>query len=79
MTGEPTGVRAEDVEMIVELGNVELDTKRAVLAEHRSQTDGLAAAFGERRYRGWICQETFRRPSARDLVGQSDLVGSMAP
>ena len=56
MTGEPTGVRAEDVEMIVELGNVELDTKRAVLAEHRSQTDGLAAAFGERRYRGWICR-----------------------
>lgn len=71
MTGEPTGVRIEDVETIVDLDGVALATKRAVLAEHGSQTNGLAAAFGESRYCDWICQETFRRPSATELMETS--------
>ena len=40
MTEEPTGVGSEDLELIVGLEGTELDTKRAVLAEHRSQTVG---------------------------------------
>jgi LmbE family N-acetylglucosaminyl deacetylase len=67
MTGEPTGVRSNEVELIIDLEGDALDTKRAVLAEHRSQTEGLAAAFGEDRYRRWICQEVFRRPSQAEL------------
>jgi LmbE family N-acetylglucosaminyl deacetylase len=78
MTGEPTGVRFDDVETIVDLGGAELAAKRSVLAEHRSQTDGLAAAFGEGRYRRWICQETFRQPSARELMAAPVLVGSVS-
>lgn len=78
MTGEPTGVRAEDVETVIEVDGAELDTKRAVLAEHRSQTEGLAAAFGEDRYRSWIREEAFRQPSASELTSQSRLVGSVS-
>lgn len=79
MTGEPTGVGADDIESILDLDGSELDTKRAVLAEHRSQTDGLAAAFGERPYRRWISQETFRRPTASELVAMPELLSSVAP
>lgn len=78
MTGEPTGVGADDVETILDLDGIELDTKRAVLGEHRSQTDGLSAAFGESAYRRWIAQETFRHPTASELVTAPELVGSVA-
>ena len=77
MTTEPPGVRAEDVELVVDLAGEELDTKRAVLASHQSQTQGLAAAFGEDRYRRWVCQEVFRRPSQAELSLQRQLVGSV--
>ena len=77
MTREPTGVRGEDVETIIDLDGAGLTTKRAVLAEHRSQTDSLAAAFGEPRYRRWIRQETFRRPSNAELSRHRVLVGSV--
>lgn len=77
MTREPTGVRGEDVETIVNLHGAGVATKRAVLAEHRSQTEGLAAAFGERRYRRWIRQETFRRPSESELSTHRVLTGSV--
>jgi LmbE family N-acetylglucosaminyl deacetylase len=78
MTGEPTGVRVKDVDAMFDLDGAALATKRAVLAEHRSQTTGLAAAFGERQYRRWISQEAFRRPSARELIAPPVLVGSVA-
>jgi len=82
MTGEPTGVRAGDVEMVADIEDVGLDAKRAVLAEHAGQTTGPAAAFGEGRYRRWICQETFRRPNDSDLMAHADMervrVGSVA-
>ncbi len=67
MTEEPTGVRDDEVELVVDLAGEDLDRKRAVLAAHASQTDGLAAAFGEDRYRSWIGQETFRRPTEDEL------------
>lgn len=78
MTGEPTGVRDDEIEMIVDLAGSELDTKRAVLAAHRSQTQALSEAFGEDPYRKWICQETFRRPSQQELSAGLSLVGSAA-
>ena len=77
MTREPTGVREEDVETIIDLDDDGVANKRAVLAEHRSQTDSLAAAFGETRYRRWIRQETFRRPSNAELSRHRVLVGSV--
>ena len=67
MTEEPTGVDSDDIEIVVDLDGAALDRKRAVLAAHRSQTAGLSAAFGEDRYREWISQEAFRRPSASEL------------
>ena len=63
MTEEPTGVREDELAVVVDLDSDELDRKRAVLAEHSSQTVGLAAVFGEDRYRRWIRQESFRRAS----------------
>lgn len=67
MTEEPTGVGSEEIETVVKLDTVELDRKRAVLAHHASQTDGLAQAFGEEAYMRWIAEETFRLPSHLDL------------
>lgn len=75
MTGEPTGVRANDIEMIVDLGSTEVLTKRAVLAEHRSQTEALSAAFGESEYRRWIREEAFRRPTEAELSRYTPLAG----
>jgi LmbE family N-acetylglucosaminyl deacetylase len=69
MTDEPTGVCAEDVELVIDLDESELDRKRAVLAEHRSQTASLSEAFGEDRYRRWIREEAFRRPTSIELQG----------
>lgn len=68
MTSEPTGVKDDEVEEIVDLSGRELETKRAVLSGHRSQTEGLSQAFGEDRYRRWIRQETFRRPNPIELT-----------
>ena len=67
MTEEPTGVHPDEVELIIDLEGDALEAKRAVLEAHRSQTEGLAAAFGEDRYRRWVCQEVFRRPSPAEL------------
>lgn len=78
MTGEPTGVDADEAQWVVDIDGAELDMKRAVLAEHKSQTEGLAAAFGEDRYRQWICQEVFRRPSAAELSGSGVRVEAVA-
>jgi LmbE family N-acetylglucosaminyl deacetylase len=78
MTEEPTGVRDDEVEEIVDLVGGELDAKRAVLGAHRSQTEGLSQAFGEQRYRRWICQETFRRPDPSDLTPRGTLAGAVA-
>lgn len=68
MTGEPEGTNPEDVILDLDLDGPELERKRAVLGEHRSQTVAAVAALGEDNYRRWIRQETFRRPSPADLA-----------
>ena len=67
MTEEPTGVPNEMAEHVINLHGAELDTKRAVLAGHRSQTQMVAELFGEAAYREWIREETFRAPTAEEL------------
>lgn len=79
MAGEPRGVEPLDAVFTADLAGDELDTKRAVLAAHASQTAGLAAALGEPSYREWISQESFRRPTASELARcgtHRSLVGS---
>lgn len=68
MTEEPTGVAGDEIEFIVDMRGAELSRKRAVLAEHHSQTAGLSAAFGEERYRRWISEEAFRFPTKLELA-----------
>lgn len=67
MTDEPVGVEPEDLQVVIDLGDRELDRKRRVLAAHGSQTIGLSEAFGEDVYRSWICQEAFRSPTTAEL------------
>jgi LmbE family N-acetylglucosaminyl deacetylase len=71
MTGEPDGVDPEHAALTLELDGPDLDRKRAVLREHRSQTEAIASVLGEEGYRRWIRWEMFRRPSAGDLVAAS--------
>ncbi len=68
MTEEPTGVAEADLEMVVDLAGADLARKRAVLAAHTSQTEGLSAAFGEAQYLRWIAQEAFRRPTGSEML-----------
>ncbi|HUW04431.1 MAG TPA: PIG-L family deacetylase [Acidimicrobiales bacterium] len=68
MTEEPTGVAEADLERLVDLAGVDLARKRAVLAAHTSQTEGLSAAFGETEYLRWIAQEAFRRPTGSEML-----------
>lgn len=72
MTEEPTGIPADEIELIVDLSDAELKQKRSVLAAHASQTESLAALFGEDAYRRWVAQETFRQPTRQEL----DAIGS---
>lgn len=67
MTEEPTGVDADDLELVIDLGGAALDRKRRVLGEHRSQTAAIAEAMGEEQYRRWIAQESFRWPTAAEV------------
>ncbi len=62
------GMAEGDIALAVELDGLELDRKRAVLAAHASQTDGLVATMGESTYRRWIRAETFRRPTAAEVA-----------
>lgn len=67
MTGEPDGIGPDEVVLSLEITGRELARKRAVLGEHGSQTDVIAAALGENAYLGWIRRETFRLPTTGDL------------
>ncbi|MCZ4612090.1 PIG-L family deacetylase [Streptomyces sp. Lzd4kr] len=51
----------------VRLSEDELNTKRAALAAHASQTEALASAMGERIYRRWYDTESFRLPSQAEI------------
>lgn len=68
MTGEPTGVPAGEVGLVVDLDGDELARKRRVLSAHASQTGPLAQAMGEQTYRDWVRQETFRRPTLSEIA-----------
>ncbi len=67
MGDQPDGTNEADIEIRLDLAANEFDRKRAVLAGHASQTEGLAAAMGEDVYRSWWRSETFRRPSWADI------------
>ncbi|MEM9562855.1 MAG: PIG-L family deacetylase [Actinomycetota bacterium] len=67
-TGQPCSVTRDRVALGCALTDDELDRKRAALAEHASQTAGLAALMGENVYRTWYRDETFRRPTAIELA-----------
>ena len=68
MTEPPNGLPDADVLTCIGLGAAELDRKRAALDGHASQTAAVVAAFGEDDYRQWIGEETFRLPTAAELV-----------
>lgn len=68
MADEPVGVDPASVALRIDLDRLELINKRAVLAEHASQTGGISALLGEDVYRRWIQCETFRRPTPADLA-----------
>jgi LmbE family N-acetylglucosaminyl deacetylase len=57
----------DQVALAVALTSSELAAKRRCLAAHASQTDGLAKAMGEHRYRHWYDVESFRRPTPEEL------------
>ena len=69
MTSEPDPTAAADLLLDLMLDDVEVDRKRLVLAEHRSQTAAISQAMGECTYRSWIRQEAFRLPTAQDFAG----------
>ncbi len=66
--GQPCSVPRDRVALGCALSEAELDRKRAALAAHGSQTDGLAALMGEETYRAWYREETFRRPTRTELT-----------
>ncbi len=66
--GQPRSVTRDRVALGCALSEHELDRKRAALAEHASQTTGLAEVMGEQVYRTWYREETFRRPTATELA-----------
>jgi LmbE family N-acetylglucosaminyl deacetylase len=56
------------VDLECRLTDAEMERKRAVLAGHASQTDGLARLMGESTYREWARDEVFRRPTASEMA-----------
>lgn len=56
------------VDLECRLDDDELARKRAALAGHASQTDGLADLMGESTYREWVRDEFFRRPTASEMA-----------
>ncbi|MEO1055773.1 MAG: PIG-L family deacetylase [Actinomycetota bacterium] len=64
----PAGIDDADVVLRCSLTHCELERKRAALAQHASQTTGLAEAVGETTFRRWWRDENFRTPTARELA-----------
>lgn len=65
--GTSVATADHEITMTVGLSATELDRKRAVLARHASQTEGLVAALGEATYREWVDEEIFRRPRVGEV------------
>ena len=66
--GRPATIGRAGVALECALDDRELDRKRAALAEHGSQTTGLAESMGEDVYRRWYGSERFRRPTQTELT-----------
>lgn len=66
--GRPISVGRSCIELECALTEPELDRKRAALAEHESQTAGLAAFMGEDTYRTWWRDERFRAPTPSEIA-----------
>ena len=66
--GRPASVGRSRIGLECDLTDTELDRKRAALAEHGSQTAGLATSMGEEAYRIWWRAERFRRPTASEIA-----------
>ncbi len=64
----PAGIDDADVVLRCALTYCELERKRAALAEHASQTNGLAEAVGEATFRRWWRDENFRAPTVHELA-----------
>jgi LmbE family N-acetylglucosaminyl deacetylase len=77
--GPPRPTHEQEVTHQVQLGEAELDRKRAALAAHATQTTALAALVGEDRYRTWWAEESFRAPTGIEVAdavrAASDLAG----
>lgn len=67
--GLPVEFPDDETALDLALDAEDLDTKRAALAAHASQTAGLAATLGEDVYRDWWSRESFRSPTAGELSG----------
>lgn len=63
--GRPTISRRDSMAVHMDLSGSLLDRKYAALAAQSSQTAGLIAAMGERRFRQWIAVESFAAARAR--------------
>lgn len=66
--GRPRSVDRSLIALECSLTEAELDRKRAALAEHATQTAGLAELIGEAAYRTWWRDERFRAPTASDVA-----------
>ncbi len=65
--GHPATIPLADIEIECGLTPHELERKRSALGQHASQTEAVAALFGEDNYLAWLHQETYRRPTATEL------------
>jgi LmbE family N-acetylglucosaminyl deacetylase len=76
--GRPTSVATSGIALECSLNPHECGIKRRALAEHATQTTGLAQLMGEDVYVGWWCDETFRRPTwaERHAALTTSLIGA---
>jgi LmbE family N-acetylglucosaminyl deacetylase len=66
--GLPATVVPADAALDLQLSTTEFAAKRAALAGHRSQTQGLADLLGEETYGAWAVSETFRFPRPGEIT-----------
>lgn len=66
--GRPRSVGRSLIALECSLTEPELDRKRAALAEHATQTEGLARAIDEPTYRTWWRDERFRAPTPSEIT-----------
>ena len=77
MGGEPCPVPDEDLALHVAPTRRERELKRRALRAHASQICGLIEMIGADAFDAWWVDEFFRRPTADELVAESDVgVGS---